>query len=129
MYDAKRFTDAGFRHYELYFPDGSCPPDNLTAKFMDIAERESGPQLHLCRPNLVLTAVWASWSVQQAKKASVVSVFKMAATGGVLVNNELARIRLLMQPVAHMITHYPKLMHKAFKRNPYTTTLRADNRT
>lgn len=51
MYDAKRFTDAGFRHYELYFPDGSCPPDNLTAKFLDIAERESGKQLHLCYPN------------------------------------------------------------------------------
>ncbi|KAL3139625.1 hypothetical protein ABBQ38_003941 [Trebouxia sp. C0009 RCD-2024] len=51
MYDAKRFTDAGFRHYELYFPDGSCPPDNLTAKFLDIAERESGKQLQLCHPN------------------------------------------------------------------------------
>ena len=42
MYDAKRFTDAGFRHYELYFPDGSCPPDTITAKFLDIAEREAG---------------------------------------------------------------------------------------
>ena len=42
MYDAKRFTDAGFRHYELYFPDGSCPPDNLTARFLEIAEREAG---------------------------------------------------------------------------------------
>jgi hypothetical protein len=42
MYDAKRFTDAGFRHYELYFPDGSCPPDTITARFLEIAEREGG---------------------------------------------------------------------------------------
>lgn len=46
MYDSKRFTDAGFRHYELYFPDGSCPPDPLTAKFLDLAEREPGKTCH-----------------------------------------------------------------------------------
>ena len=45
MYDAKRFTDAGFRHYELYFPDGSCPPDTITARFLEIAEREAGKLL------------------------------------------------------------------------------------
>ena len=50
MYDAKRFTDAGFRHYELYFPDGSCPPDSLTAKFLDIAEREAGKQCSCAVP-------------------------------------------------------------------------------
>ena len=50
MYDAKRFTDAGFRHYELYFPDGSCPPDNLSARFLEIAEKEAGKQalLDIC---------------------------------------------------------------------------------
>lgn len=45
MYDAKRFTDGGFRHYELYFPDGSCPPDSITARFLEIAEREGGTVL------------------------------------------------------------------------------------
>lgn len=47
MYDARRFTDAGFRHHELYFPDGSCPPDTLTARFLEIAEREVGKSLNL----------------------------------------------------------------------------------
>ena len=47
MYDSKRFTDAGFRHHELYFPDGSCPPDPLTAKFLDLAEREPGKPFFL----------------------------------------------------------------------------------
>lgn len=47
MYDARRFTDAGFRHHELYFPDGSCPPDTLTARFLEIAEREVGKSLYL----------------------------------------------------------------------------------
>lgn len=49
MYDAKRFTDAGFRHYELYFPDGSCPPDTITARFLEIAEREGGIALSVFR--------------------------------------------------------------------------------
>ena len=38
VYDAKRFTDGGLRHHELYFPDGSCPPTELLLRFLEIAE-------------------------------------------------------------------------------------------
>ena len=30
VYDRRRFLDAGLRHYELYFPDGSCPTDPVS---------------------------------------------------------------------------------------------------
>lgn len=26
-YEASRFTDNGIKHLDLFFPDGSCPPD------------------------------------------------------------------------------------------------------
>ena len=29
IYDAKRFTDAGFDHKDLFFVDGSVPSDNI----------------------------------------------------------------------------------------------------
>ena len=40
MYDRRRFTDAGFRHYDLYFPDGSCPSDTILRRFLEITESE-----------------------------------------------------------------------------------------
>lgn len=42
MYDRKRFVDGGFRHYDLYFPDGSCPTEAILLKFLEIAESEPG---------------------------------------------------------------------------------------
>ena len=62
MYDAKRFTDAGFRHYELYFPDGSCPPDTITARFLEIAEREGGVALSVSKLHRIVV-----WLAQVAK--------------------------------------------------------------
>ena len=29
MYEARRFTDSGFEHRDLFFPDGSNPPDHI----------------------------------------------------------------------------------------------------
>jgi cell division cycle 14 len=29
MYDAKRFTDAGISHYDLFYVDGSTPTDAI----------------------------------------------------------------------------------------------------
>lgn len=33
-YDAKRFTDNGIKHLDLYFLDGSCPPEDILKTFM-----------------------------------------------------------------------------------------------
>ncbi len=42
VYDRKRFTDGGFNHYDLYFPDGSCPRDSILLHFLELAEAEAG---------------------------------------------------------------------------------------
>ena len=42
MYEAARFSEAGVRHHEMYFPDGTCPSEQILLRFLDTAEREPG---------------------------------------------------------------------------------------
>lgn len=42
MYDAKRFTDMGFEHHDLFFVDGSTPNDSIVRKFLNICENANG---------------------------------------------------------------------------------------
>ena len=42
IYDSKKFTNAGFHHQDLFFIDGSTPPDSILKSFLDICEEESG---------------------------------------------------------------------------------------
>merc|ERR1712054_536340 len=51
-YDRQRFLDHGVRHVDLYFPDGSCPPQEVIEKFLYITEREiDGVAVH-CKAGL-----------------------------------------------------------------------------
>lgn len=38
MYDSSRFTKHGIRHHDLFFVDGSTPPDDVLNKFLQICE-------------------------------------------------------------------------------------------
>ena len=49
IYDAKRFVDAGFDHYDLFFNDGSTPSDAITLKFLDIVEQAKGAVAVHCK--------------------------------------------------------------------------------
>lgn len=42
MYDARRFTDAGFEHFDLFFADGSIPNDTIVKAFLSICENAEG---------------------------------------------------------------------------------------
>ena len=42
MYDARRFRDAGFEHYDLFFADGSIPSDTIVKTFLNICENAEG---------------------------------------------------------------------------------------
>ena len=42
IYDSKKFTNAGFHHQDLFFIDGSTPPDSILKSFLDICEEETG---------------------------------------------------------------------------------------
>lgn len=57
MYDRKRFLDGGFRHHELYFPDGSCPTEPILRRFLEIAEGEPGALAIHCKAGLGRTGV------------------------------------------------------------------------
>jgi len=51
-YDAKRFTSHGINHVELYFLDGSNPPDNILAKFLTACEETPGAVAVHCKAGL-----------------------------------------------------------------------------
>ena len=60
LYEARRFEDRGVRVHELYFPDGSCPPQTILRRFMDIAEQEPGALAVHCKAGLGRTGVLIS---------------------------------------------------------------------
>ncbi|XP_043915720.1 dual specificity protein phosphatase CDC14B isoform X2 [Protopterus annectens] len=52
IYDARRFTDAGFEHYDLFFVDGSTPNDAIVKKFTNICENVDGCIAVHCKAGL-----------------------------------------------------------------------------
>ncbi|MCJ8737620.1 hypothetical protein PDJAM_G00026170 [Pangasius djambal] len=52
IYDAKRFTDAGFDHYDLFFVDGSTPSDVIMRRFLHICEGTDGAVAVHCKAGL-----------------------------------------------------------------------------
>ncbi|KAJ6669648.1 hypothetical protein lerEdw1_000197 [Lerista edwardsae] len=52
MYDAKRFREAGFEHYDLFFADGSIPTDNIVKTFLNICENAEGAIAVHCKAGL-----------------------------------------------------------------------------
>ncbi|XP_024940493.1 dual specificity protein phosphatase CDC14C isoform X2 [Cephus cinctus] len=52
IYDAARFTEAGFDHKELFFVDGSTPTDSIMRQFLKIAENATGAVAVHCKAGL-----------------------------------------------------------------------------
>eukprot|EP00741_Cyanophora_paradoxa_P020006 tig00021181_g19309.t1 len=51
-YDRKRFVDAGFKHYDLYFVDGGTPSEAILKRFLEICETEPGAVAVHCKAGL-----------------------------------------------------------------------------
>ncbi|XP_068944130.1 dual specificity protein phosphatase CDC14B isoform X3 [Petaurus breviceps papuanus] len=51
-YDARRFTEAGFDHHELFFADGSIPSDAIVKEFLNICENAEGVIAVHCKAGL-----------------------------------------------------------------------------
>lgn len=49
IYDANRFTAAGFDHKELFFLDGSTPTDHIVRQFLNICENTPGAVAVHCK--------------------------------------------------------------------------------
>mmetsp|Transcript_28265 Transcript_28265/g.84327 ORF Transcript_28265/g.84327 Transcript_28265/m.84327 type:complete len:431 (+) Transcript_28265:154-1446(+) len=52
VYDRRKFLDAGFHHYDLYFADGGNPTDPIVRRFLEIAEKEEGALAIHCKAGL-----------------------------------------------------------------------------
>jgi len=52
MYEARRFSEAGFDHYDLFFVDGSIPSDAIVRKFLTICENAKGAIAVHCKAGL-----------------------------------------------------------------------------
>lgn len=52
FYEATSFTEAGFKHHDLIFRDGSTPSDTILAQFLDICERTDGAIAVHCKAGL-----------------------------------------------------------------------------
>ena len=51
-YDKNKFIRNGISHSDLYFIDGSTPPDSIVKEFLDIAEAEKGGMAIHCKAGL-----------------------------------------------------------------------------
>jgi len=62
LYDGARFTSGGFRQVELFFPDGTCPPESILRQFLSLAESEPGVIAIHCKAGLGRTgALICAW--------------------------------------------------------------------
>ncbi len=52
QYDKTKFTKQGVKHIDLYFLDGSTPPDDIVEKFLEAAEAEKGAIAIHCKAGL-----------------------------------------------------------------------------
>jgi cell division cycle 14 len=53
IYDANRFTEAGFDHRDLFFYDGTTPSDPIMKHFLAIAESAPGAIAVHCKGNSI----------------------------------------------------------------------------
>eukprot|EP00834_Sanchytrium_tribonematis_P007950 NODE_814_length_3736_cov_0.382458.p2 type:complete len:358 gc:universal NODE_814_length_3736_cov_0.382458:1957-884(-) len=51
LYDKAVFESAGIEHIEMYYPDGSCPPEYILNQFLDLADQRSVMAIH-CKAGL-----------------------------------------------------------------------------
>ncbi|CAD0205139.1 unnamed protein product [Chrysodeixis includens] len=52
LYDGNVFNNVGILHYDLFFPDGSCPPRHILFKFLQISEEASCALAVHCKAGL-----------------------------------------------------------------------------
>jgi cell division cycle 14 len=100
-YDEELFKKEGFTHIELYFPDGTCPPDGILAQFLDIIEGGAVVAVH-CKAGLGRTGTLAACHMIKNYGFSALEAIAWV---------RLCRPGSIIGPQQHYLTKYDQVLH------------------
>ncbi|KAJ3228853.1 Dual specificity protein phosphatase cdc14a [Chytriomyces hyalinus] len=86
-YEKKKFVDAGLQHVELYFPDGTTPPEGILKRFLDLVESQPGVIAIHCKAGLGRTGTLIACYLMKHYKFSaseVIGLLRVLRPGSVV---------------------------------------------
>ncbi|KAJ3415103.1 Dual specificity protein phosphatase cdc14a [Chytridiales sp. JEL 0842] len=87
LYDRQKFLQNGIDHVDLYFPDGTTPPDSILKRFLDLCESTKGVIAVHCKAGLGRTGTLIAAFLMKHYKFSaseVIGLLRVLRPGSVV---------------------------------------------